>query len=112
MPKKEYKQTKEHNELKKVNLNYQKQVAICKIGVVDFFLPKFNIIIECDGKYWHNKKDHKQRDATKNLIWSFNHYKVFRFWEHEIKESPRKCINKVLKYINKIKVKLCKAKVS
>jgi len=90
-------------ELKKANLDYQKQVAICKIGVVDFFLPKYDVIIECDGDYWHNKTDTKQRDATKNLVWMFNNYKVFRFWEHEINESPNNCIKAVLKYVNKIK---------
>ncbi len=87
-------------ELKRVNLNYQKQVAICKVGVVDFFLPDYDVIIECDGDYWHNRDDHKQRDATKDLVWMFNNYKVFRFWEHEINESPKNCIKAIVKYIN------------
>ena len=89
-------------ELKKINLIYESQVPICKVGVVDFFLPDYDIIIECDGDYWHNRPKEKQRDVDKDLVWMFNGYKIFRFWEHEINESPKKCINKVLRYIRKI----------
>ncbi len=91
------------DELERVGLNYQSNVPLCKIGVVDFYLPDYDIIIQCDGDYWHNRPEVKQRDVTQDLVYSFNSYKVFRFWEHEIKESPKKCINKVLKYIKVIK---------
>ncbi len=92
-------------QLKRWDLEYDKHIPLCKIGNVDFFLPRHNIIIECDGDYWHNPKyfpETAQNDATKNLVWNFNGYKVFRFWEHEINKSPKKCVNKVLKYIKKV----------
>ena len=86
-------------ELKIANLNYQKQVAICKVGVVDFLLPDYNIIIQADGLYWHSSDKVKKRDATQDLVYSLNEFKVFRFCESEINKSPRKCIKAVLKYI-------------
>jgi len=92
------------NELKNANLNYQKQVALCKIGIVDFFLSYYNIIVECYGDYCHNLLKHKQKDATKNLIYSLNGYKIFIFWEHEINKAPKSCIKKILKYIKRIKI--------
>lgn len=91
-------------ELKKLNLNYERQVVLCKIGIVDFLLSNYDIIIECYGDYWHNLLERKRKDATKNLIYSFNGYKVFIFWEHEINKSPKKCINKILRYIKKARL--------
>lgn len=91
-------------ELKQFGLNYQSNVPLCNIGVVDFLLPDYDIVIECDGNYWHNPKyfpKATQRDANQNLVYSFNGYKVFRFWEDEIKKSSKRCINKVLKSINR-----------
>lgn len=92
------------NELKKVNLNYKKQVPIKingkYIACVDFFIEKESIIIECDGKFWHNKPERKKSDATKDLFFKLYGFKVFRFTDKEINKSPKNCINKVLNYIN------------
>jgi len=84
------------NELKKKGFDYEKQKHIKGVGFVDFFLPDFNIIIECDGDYWHNKSGAQNKDANRDFAASFFHkYKTFRFWEHEIKESPEKCTKEI-----------------
>ncbi len=88
-------------ELDRVGVKYESNVALCNVGVVDFLLSDYDIIIQADGIYWHSSDKVKKRDATQDLVFSFNGYKVFRFWEDKIKESPKKCINKVLKYIKK-----------
>ncbi len=88
-------------ELERVGLNFQSNVPLCKIGIVDFLLSDYDIIVQADGLYWHSSDKVKKRDATQDLIYSFKGYKVFRFWEDEIKESPKKCINKVLKYVRR-----------
>jgi len=54
-----------------------------------------NIVIECDGDYWHNREDIKKKDLTKNKDLIENGYKIYRFWEHEINRSPELCINKI-----------------
>ncbi len=52
----------------------------------DVFVPSLNLVIECDGDYWHkypvgNAIDHIR---TSELIQKG--FKVLRLWEHEIKE--------------------------
>lgn len=64
----------------------------------DLFLPKLNILIECDGDYWHGKgvvytelnevqKKSKQNDLIKTNIAEENNIKLLRFWESEIKDK-------------------------
>ncbi len=87
-------------QLKVNNFNYEKQKYIKGVGLVDFFLSDFNIIIECDGDYWHNLKGAQQKDINRDFNASFLHkYKTIRLWEHEINESPKNCIRKILKEI-------------
>jgi len=82
-------------ELKKRGVYYQKQVPLCKVARVDFYLPEYRIVIQCDGDYWHNLPDHKERDVMQDRILTFNGFNVYRFWEHEINESVENCVNKV-----------------
>ena len=36
--------------------------------VVDFYLPENDIVIECDGKYWHSLPGRLERDSLKTEI--------------------------------------------
>jgi very-short-patch-repair endonuclease len=105
-PSKKFKDTsieiKIENELQLRNISYKKQVPLCKIARVDFFLPNYNIVIQCDGCHWHNCPIHlnpvplkgkNERDKYQDSVLISNGYKVYRFWEHEINESVEKCIN-------------------
>ena len=82
-------------ELLRRGINYQKQVPLCKIAIVDFYLPEYRIVIQCDGDYWHNRPGAKERDERQDKVLTFNGFNVYRFWQHEINESPEKCINKL-----------------
>ncbi len=86
-------------ELKRNNIYYQKQVPLYNITVVDFYLPRYKIVIYTDGDYWHNLPKVKKRDEQQNKILKQNGYKVFRFWEHEINKSTKGCINEILENI-------------
>ena len=81
-------------ELIKNKIPYMKQVPIEGIALVDFLLPN-KIIIQCDGDYWHSRKINKGKDIAQDTILIFKGYKVFRFWEHEIKKSVKKCIRRI-----------------
>jgi len=64
-----------HQYMKEIEHSYQ----------CDIFIPKLNLVIECDGNYWHkypvgNEVDHIR---TSELI--SKGFKVLRLWEHEIK---------------------------
>jgi DNA mismatch endonuclease, patch repair protein len=89
---------KVEEELKRNNIYYQKQIPLCKITVVDFYLPEYKVAIYADGDYWHNLPVVKSRDAKQNKILEEKGYQVLRFWEHEINRSVRKCINRIKEY--------------
>ncbi len=75
-------------QLKLNNINYEKQKYIKNVGFVDFFLTEYDIIIECDGNYWHNKEGAQQKDISRDFAAMFFHkYQTIRFWEHEINED-------------------------
>lgn len=49
--------------------------------------PRFNLLIECDGRYWHSQKNVKQRDAAKTRRAERLGYRVERLSEDLIKSS-------------------------
>ena len=51
----------------------------------DILVPSMNLVIECDGNYWHKYPVGLERDhiRTKELI--EKGFKVLRLWESEIK---------------------------
>lgn len=51
----------------------------------DILIPSINLVIECDGDYWHKYPVGREIDniRTKELI--NKGFKVLRLWEHEIK---------------------------
>lgn len=91
-------------ELQKRGINYQKQVSLCNIANVDFFLPDYKIIIQADGCYWHNCPIHfpkniikrTEKDTRQDTGLKENGFNVYRFWEHEINESVEECINRIV----------------
>lgn len=92
-------------ELKKRGIVYEKQVPLCKIALVDFYLSDYKIVIQCDGCYYHNclehyPNEHKEsriRCSGQDVVLKSNGFKVYRFWEHEINKSAEECINEVFK---------------
>ena len=64
-----------HQYIKEIKHSYQ----------CDILVPSLNLVIECDGNYWHNYPTGKDLDhiRTKELI--EKGFKVLRLWEFEIK---------------------------
>ena len=65
----------------------------------DILIPSINLVIECDGDYWHkypigNDIDHIR---TKELI--ENGFKVLRLWEFEIRKMNIKGFKDKLKHL-------------
>lgn len=52
----------------------------------DFFIKDFNMIIECDGDYWHNYPDYRDIDLIRTQELRDKKYKVLRLWERDIKK--------------------------
>ena len=79
------------NELK---IEYKMQYIVCG-WIFDFYLPKYNLLIECDGDYWHGnlnkypiltkkQKLRKKIDVIKNNIAKDNNFSLLRFWGSDI----------------------------
>lgn len=88
-------------------------------GRPDFCIRKYRLAIFVDGEFWHGrdwedkKKNLKgnrdfwiakierniERDRRVNTTLSADGWKVFRFWETDIRKHPGRCIGAVLRYL-------------
>jgi very-short-patch-repair endonuclease len=67
--------------------------------IFDFYLPKYNILIEVDGDFWHcnpikfaspeckTQEINIKNDKLKNEWAQSNGYKLLRFWENDINNN-------------------------
>ena len=89
------------------------------IGKPDIVLKKYKTVIFIDGEFWHgfNWEEHKakiktnrefwipkierhlQRDREVNYALETKGYKVFRFWEKEIKKELDECLHQVISHL-------------
>lgn len=89
------------------------------IGRPDVVLKKYKTVIFIDGEYWHGhnwaERKHKvktnrefwiakiernmQRDREVNEELERLGYKIFRFWETEIKKELEGCLQKVIAHL-------------
>jgi very-short-patch-repair endonuclease len=76
----------------------------------DFYLPKYNILIEVDGDFYHcnpikypdgsickTQTKNIKRDKQKNQWAQDNGFKLLRFWEKDINENPQQIIETLQK---------------
>jgi very-short-patch-repair endonuclease len=63
---------------------------------IDFFIPKWNLAIECDGMYWHKDAKTKLRDARKDKRLNAANIAVVRITEEEIKKDVVKAVNRAV----------------
>jgi DNA mismatch endonuclease (patch repair protein) len=91
------------------------------IGKPDIVFKKYRTVVFIDGGFWHgfNWKEKKekiktnrdfwipkierniQRDEEVNSTLEEMGYKVFRFWEHQLKKDFESCFIEVVDYLNK-----------
>jgi DNA mismatch endonuclease Vsr len=98
-------------ELKKQKIKYKKHIPILQICQPDFFIEP-NLVIFVDGDYWHanpkftkNRRktltkaqiNNKKRDKTQNRRLKKEGFKVYRFWESDIKSNIQTCLNSIKK---------------
>jgi very-short-patch-repair endonuclease len=88
--------------LENYNIEYLHQYKGVPSIIADFYLPEFNLIIECDGDYWHcnpikykeeyvvgpkklSAKQIWEHDEIKNQKYIVRGYNLLRLWENDIK---------------------------
>jgi len=63
-----------HKYIKEIKHGYQ----------CDIFIPSLNLVIECDGDYWHSYPTGKEIDHIRTSELIEKGFKVLRLWEFEI----------------------------
>jgi len=99
-------------ELTKRKIPYIAQYTIDRRFVCDFVIPSLNIVIECDGDYWHanpkiydikkldkRQKEKVERDKIKDKRLKELGWRVVRFFESDINKSPKNCADEIQKAI-------------
>lgn len=51
--------------LEMLKAEFEEEFILPNAGVVDFFVPKENLLIEVDGLYWHSKRKARDRRVEK-----------------------------------------------
>lgn len=74
---------------------YKTQVALCNITIADFFIPDNNIVIFCDGDYWHSLPGKAEKDKIKTDVLEKNGYNVYRFLGSEIISNIDSCLDRI-----------------
>ena len=81
--------------LQRAHISFLQEAKIGKYRA-DFLLPQHNIVIECDGDYWHKIPGIKERDKRKNEFLERNNYKIVRLPEKMILKTDPDKLNKII----------------
>ena len=76
-----------YKELKKRGFIFETQKPVGDRFVVDAYIPSLNLVIECDGVYWHSLPKTKERDVVKNKYLKNKGYELLRLGELDIKSG-------------------------
>lgn len=80
------------NQLTDNNIRYIQQKRIYdsindKLFYLDFYIPEYKLVIECNGDYWHSKPKRIERDKMLKEYVKSTGRKIIFIWEHEIKDE-------------------------
>lgn len=64
--------------------------------ICDFYVPHLNLVIECDGDYWHSKPEVAERDKRKDAWLTSHGQKIVRLSEHEINKDCAAAVDRAL----------------
>lgn len=76
------------------NYRFETQVPLLNMCIPDIVFQKEKVIIQCDGDYWHNYPYGLEKDYEQDKILKKNGWQVIRFWEHEINDDIKWCLEK------------------
>ncbi len=116
--------------LKKLDIKFEKQPRLKNSKVrPDFRIKGTNILLFCDGSFWHGRpsvirnmkfnknkkfwieklKENRQRDRRHNRLLKKDGWRVYRFWDTDLKRKPDEVRNRILEIISPEKVPNTKA---
>lgn len=65
--------------------------------LVDFWLPRLNLVLECDGDYWHGLPRVQRRDRQKDGWLRKKHYEIVRLSEERIRQDVQGAVMEILR---------------
>ena len=73
--------------LKQLNIEFfiHQRIDINHAYQCDILIPSMNLVIECDGTYWHSYPIGREIDHIRTKELMEKGFKVLRLWENEIK---------------------------
>lgn len=80
------------NQLDENKIRYIQQKSVYdiqnkKVYYLDFYIPEYKLVIECNGDYWHSKPKRIKRDKMLEKFVKYTGRKIIFIWEHEIKDE-------------------------
>jgi len=86
---------------REVNVKFESQKAFLPY-FVDIFIPSLNLVVECDGEYWHSSLTAQRRDQKRDryLISRYG-VRIVRVPEKSILENPKLVVSTILGGIRK-----------
>lgn len=74
-----------------LNEPYQQQYPLFGF-YADFYLPNRNIVVECNGEYWHSRPERKHRDKVFTKLCIGKGIKILFLQEAEIKKDSKSAL--------------------
>lgn len=93
-------EVKMEEELLRRGIDFEQEYSVGSRYLVDFYLPQFNIVVECDGDYWHTIPKVFEKDLRKDAYLISQGYEVVRFYETQINLSVESCVDIILSILN------------
>lgn len=66
-------------------------------ATVDLYVPAWTLIVEGDGRRWHNRKADHERDRLRDNEATAHGYAVLRFTWQMLTESPDRCLDTLIR---------------
>lgn len=84
--------------LDSLGVNYKRQLRLDILDEfpVDFFVEDKNLVIECDGIYWHHYPIGLDKDRERTRLMEDKGIRVLRLWEHEIISMDEHVLSKII----------------
>ena len=70
-----------------LNVDFFEQILLFDKFCVDVYFPKFNLVVQFDGEYWHNQPKRMQLDISQDAYLQKAGLRVFRITDKQMKSK-------------------------
>jgi len=85
---------------------FKEQVIFFDKFMVDFLLHETNVIVQCDGRYWHDRPKVRRKDKGQDAYFAKAGYVVLRFDDDQINNQIKWCIKRIRKAVKSNQIPL------